>query len=316
MSARSKVGAHLAVWGHLFRVLVVASMLLAAIATLPSAASAKTSPISGIFAQGASWEAQPQSQRNRDKNDDDEDDEDDDAGSKNIKDDDEDDDSASNDDDVDDDSSSKDDDVDDDDDDDSSSGSSKNSKLPRDWTRNGVISETEYESPQYGYVVEWDEPWVIDDYYDTDDDDETATVISDEDTGRDEIRLWVPDVSGLLTVQFTPSNGSDATDVQDYWESDEYYEGFTDGGEYLASDGDEERAGVLFLIGDPEEGYIGYNEITMLDGGDTMLALYLRAPIADFLDVYGEGNDNVEVDGEEVFDILRSRDVRNAIRDL
>jgi hypothetical protein len=84
----------------------------------------------------------------------------------------------------------------------------------------------------------------------------------------------------------------------------------------LLSDGDDEHAGVLFLIGDAEDGYIGYNEVTMVDGGDTLIALYFRAPIAEFVDAYESGQDGVQVNGDDVFDILKSRDIKKAIRDL
>lgn len=186
------------------------------------------------------------------------------------------------------------------------------------WEDAGLVSETEYESPQYGFIVEWSEPWELDDYYETDEDDETFTVFSDEDSGVDEVNIWVTDTTGLLKIDGSLTEGDTAADIVEFWESDDYLEGLDDpDAELLLSDGDEETGAAVFLwhASDGTE-FVLYNEVTLIDDGDAKIRLFLSATPEEFMEMLGEAQDGIEIDGAAGFAVLDDADIEEVVGDI
>ncbi len=82
----------------------------------------------------------------------------------------------------------------------------------------GLVGRRAYESPQYGYSVDWSRVWEVDDYYDT-------PVLSDADTGQDTARLiWTSSDGSEAWLAITgqsDNRGGPAEDVAE-WTDPEY----------------------------------------------------------------------------------------------
>jgi hypothetical protein len=274
--------------GALIRVVIVALMLGTTLLALPATTTARTTGPSGFFAQGSSQDVDPAKAAKTPESDDEDEDK------KTPEDEDED--------------------------------KPKKKKtpvaddLPEDWLDAGLISETEYESPQFGYAVEWDEPWVLDEWYDDPDNGENAkgtVVTEDDDSGADDLHIWVADNGTILRVQgLANENELTGEDYFDYWQSDDYLEGFASPAEMLAIEGDEEGAAAIYSLDSDNGMFIGYNQVIIADGGDTLIFLFFLAPVEAFEEGYGQAQEGVQVDGDEVFNIISNRDVEDVIEDL
>ena len=265
--------------GSIVRLLIIALMLGTTLLVLPSTTTARTTGPSGLFAQGNN----------------------------------QDDDEETPEDEV----------TPEDEDEDDSTTKKKTPKaddLPEDWLDAGLISETEYESPQFGYTVEWDDPWVLDDWYDDPDNGENAkgtVVTEDDDTGADDLHIWVEDNGTILRVQgLANENELTGEDYFDYWQSEEYLEGFASPAELLVADGDEDGAAAIYSLDGDGGMFIGYNEVIIADQGDTLIFLFFLAPVEAFEEGYGQAQEGVQVDGDDVFSIISNRDLENVIEDL
>jgi hypothetical protein len=286
--------------GGAIRLFTVIVMLLASLATLSSGAAARSVPGPDLLADAA-WQSMA---LQADSDDEDEEDEETPEDEEETPEDD-------------DDTNRGDDEETPEDDDDTNRGDDEN--LNEDWVDAGLISLTEYESPMFGYTVEWTEPWVLDEWYDDPDNGDSAqgTVNTDLD-GSDNLHIWEPDTLAILRVQgLENENNLTGEDYLEFWQSDDYYEGFTSDAEHVVSEGDEESVATIFQMETTDGMYLGYNELIVADDGDTFIFLFFLVPVDNAEDGYAAAQDGaVEVDGEEVFDVLRDRDVTDAIEEI
>lgn len=264
--------------GALIRVVIVALMLGTTLLTLSATTTARTTGPAGFFAQGSSQDVNPARAAKTPTPDDDED--------KPTK-----------------------------------KKTPVADDLPEDWLDAGLISETEYESPQFGYAVEWDTPWVLDEWYDDakkNGKNARGTVVTEDDeTGADDLHIWVADNGTILRVQGLPNdNELTGEDYLDYWQSDDYIEGFASPAEMLSFDGDEDGAAIVYSLDSDNGMFIGYNQVIIADRGDTLIFLFFLAPVEAFEEGYEQAQDGVQVDGDDVFNIISSRDLKKVIKDL
>lgn len=185
----------------------------------------------------------------------------------------------------------------------------------------GLIDDRSYESPQYGYTVEWNRDWAVDDWYDQPDEG-LQPVMSNEDSGVDTIYLmWVDDeetpVYVIISSQNTDRGGVQAeigewTDpdyIEDQWSSNFEVEPILDG-ITLGS------AAVLYSIIDTDDGsqyYTIYQWIEMEDGNSVYLTF---SGYEDWLeDGYDSYVSDILVNGEPIAAQFTWAEIEEAIAD-
>jgi outer membrane protein assembly factor BamB len=163
----------------------------------------------------------------------------------------------------------------------------------------GILSDSEYESPQFGFLVEWDDPWTVQ---------ETSTESSDAD-GYDMLTLD----SDMARIQFyaieTPS-GSTAESFMDalievYTEDDP-------GLEVIDRVSDEELAGAVVeyelngtLVRD-------FTEVRLINRGNDLINISLVTPVDEFETEIESADDGVTLDGDPIFATLDEVDLGGA----
>ncbi len=169
----------------------------------------------------------------------------------------------------------------------------------------GVVSQREYESPQFGTELIWDEPWAL--YEDADE-----PVVSDTDEETDIINLvWDGDGVSLLRVEFIPAGDITPVRAVEVWTSDDF---LGDDAEVLLEDSGRDVGGVVTLE-QTEQGaeIVVYREAHLLDDGETLgVITYLAEPVA-VEDSLLDAQDVVELDGEPVLARFDAEDVAEAV---
>lgn len=159
----------------------------------------------------------------------------------------------------------------------------------------GLLSATEYESPQFGHSVEWDDSWTAD---------EIGT-ISSEDGGFD--LLVLSGFPAIFQVYAAPADGITANEqiensIETYTEEAEDFK-------VINQAGDEDLAAAVVeydLIGDLVR---DLTEVRMVDGGDTLLTVVLFAPVDDFEEQVARAQETITLDGEAPFSSLDLVDI-------
>ena len=172
---------------------------------------------------------------------------------------------------------------------------SKTSSIDPAFEDAGLIDETSYESPQYGYSVTWDDPWVINPG------DEQA-VISDTSSGQDSVYIATEDPTyALLSVTGLVSNGTTAAQVADTWSSQDFLDQYTgEGTEVLLADSSRKGGAVVTygpLKSNENVDVVIVREVVSFDGGDTLVLLTLVSPADDFAEIYDSVQEAVQLDG-------------------
>ncbi|MGN6484875.1 MAG: hypothetical protein ACTHMX_10775 [Thermomicrobiales bacterium] len=182
----------------------------------------------------------------------------------------------------------------------------------------GVTGDGEYESPQYGIPVEWTEAWLIDESLD-------APVVSDTDTGTDQIGLvradfseGEPETYGALSVRFFEAGSEDTPEsVVDYWTSKDYLNGGAgDGSTVLLSDATKTEGSVV-LVSELDSGgtLVQYLSVFFLDRGKTAVMIEFYATDTSIVDAYADAEDGVTVDGQPILTIFDAKDIEDALAD-
>lgn len=184
----------------------------------------------------------------------------------------------------------------------------------------GLTSETTYESPQFGFEAEWDDPWFVDPAPDSE------SVVSDETTNppNDYLRLTSADNGERIAITGYALEGSwfedlepdeipaaHIADLEDYEPGDSSVITSID---VLLTEESDDMASVLYLITwEDGDQFISANEIRVFD--DYFVTSFFSAPPLEAAEVYESGQDEIEIDGDPAFDLLESRDVADAIEE-
>jgi len=186
----------------------------------------------------------------------------------------------------------------------------------------GMTAEDAYESPQFGYTVEWSSDWAVDAYYLNDDgDDSIDPVMSDEDNEQDLLYLiWGEDggeAAYVIISGQTAGRGGPDADVEE-WTDPDYIEGQWNENfevEALADDTTRDAGAVLYSVVDTEDGdaqyYTIYQSIELEDG--SMLYLTFSAYEDWFEDSYTSWSEDVEIDGQPVDVVFTWDDIEAAL---
>jgi hypothetical protein len=186
----------------------------------------------------------------------------------------------------------------------------------------GMTAEDAYESPQFGYTVEWSRDWGVDAYYLTDDGDpDVDPVMSDENNEQDLLYLiWGEDGGEpayvIISGQSEGRGGPDA-DVEEWTDPDYIADQWADQfeAEALLDDTTRDAGAVLYSVVDTDDNdaqyYTVYQSIEMEDG--SMLYLTFSAYEDWFEDAYTSWSEDVEIDGQPVDVVFTWEDIADAI---
>jgi len=184
----------------------------------------------------------------------------------------------------------------------------------------GLTDETSYESPQFGYSVEWVDPWFIEleEYPE-------GSLMSDPTTEPpfDMVRVESTVTSEAVYVYGYLLEGSwleDADDVPAEHVAGYYAyedgEGLEDTGiesiEMLFDDADDEFGAVLYLITwETGEQYISLSEMWLVD--DFFIITSLSAHPLNFMETFTAAREGIEIDDEPAAGFLDEDDVAETV---
>lgn len=183
----------------------------------------------------------------------------------------------------------------------------------------GVIGEGEYESPQHGYSVEWSDAWDIDFDYD-------PPVVSDEETGRDDIKLaWFGDDGEQGFANFIGAPTGELTaeqDLEPLLDPDMAAEIWGDDLEQVVLMEDIGRDGGAVLLAlvesddddKPSESlldvYVSLFIVAEID--DASLLMTISGDVSHFAAAYDMA-DEILVDGDELLTPFRAGEIDDAL---
>jgi len=184
------------------------------------------------------------------------------------------------------------------------------SRISGDFTELGVVADGEYESPQFGNSVTWDETWTINTAID-------APVISDTKEGTDEIVLARAGQSGSETlgsvdIRIFSVTGTDTPEsIVGLWTSDSYLtDGAGKGSTVLLSDATTQEGGVILLSTlDNGTELVQYLSIFFLDRGKTAVIVEFFATPDSIEGALADAQDGIQVEGDSILTLFDARQI-------
>jgi hypothetical protein len=186
------------------------------------------------------------------------------------------------------------------------------------WEDAGVIDVGEYESPNFGYTLEWDDSWLI-----NPDLGEDAVTTSSKGDPFDIISLHLESseiivgVSGYSFDGFgyeTPETAG--AEYVEYWESGDVLDVFEDleAADVIYSDSDDDY-GVLVALAEYDDGeqLVWYRDLRVLDDGDTIVLTTMNSPLSEFEQGFELANESLEFNGDVPFDFIGKSDLADVI---
>jgi hypothetical protein len=180
----------------------------------------------------------------------------------------------------------------------------------------GLVDDREYESPQFGYTVEWSRDWDLDTFYE-------EPLVSDEEVAQDKLFLIWTGEDGeeayvIVTGQEASRGGVDE-DVEEWTDPDYIEEQWEEGLEVEAilDDSSGNTGAVLFSLVDTENDdaqyFIIYAAVEREDGA----MIYITFTVfEDYFENAYLGAEELLIDGEPVLNFLAWDDIADAIADL
>lgn len=171
----------------------------------------------------------------------------------------------------------------------------------------GLVGRRAYESPQFGYEVEWTRSWVPDEYFDT-------PVISFPVEERDALCLWLDDSSlyaYIYVIGQTDTRGGPDADLDEWTDEGYIANQWPDlDVEVVIGDASRTSAQVIYHLEDPVEGteyYTTYLSIEQRDG--SMIYITFVTDAASFEDAYQMVIEDIELDGDSMFTVIDWDDI-------
>ncbi len=162
----------------------------------------------------------------------------------------------------------------------------------------GLVSETEYESPQYGTTVQWPTTVAVE-----------PPLVSDEESGDDVLRLQAEDGSFGVLVRTFPAAGSSVADGIAFY-TEEYGERWDTFDVLLTGSDDDSGGTVVLLVNEAGIEVVQYIEI-YATADDVLIEVILTTSPAD-LDLALPTAQEIEVNGEAAFQTFAEQEVLDA----
>ena len=152
----------------------------------------------------------------------------------------------------------------------------------------GVISETEWESPQFGTEVTWDGDWEVLD-----------STLSDPDVSKDTLELGTD--SDFLIVTLVES--ADETPAEYFARLLELREDGVENFELLDENEADDFVAFTMLGTSDDRPFAFVGEVRYLNEADDLLILIqLTSWTEDVADAFDDAQDNITIDGDELFE--------------
>jgi hypothetical protein len=173
----------------------------------------------------------------------------------------------------------------------------------------GLVSESEYVSPQFDVEVVWDDRWV----FDGEAIDEA--IGSDEANGEDWISLvWANGDNGTISISISEVDDFAPEQMVQYWESDEFMDEIGVAGEVVLSEASDDRGGALILVDDGGEGQVVYQEVICLSRAcDQIAVVNVSASAFDAADLIADAEEGIEIGGEASTGVFSTRQINRAL---
>lgn len=174
----------------------------------------------------------------------------------------------------------------------------------------GVISDGQYESPQFGSSVTWNNAWTIDTAADT-------PVASDTEEGTDLISLahadrQGPDSLGSVYIRMFSVDGTDTPEsIVKYWTSNSYLtEGAGKGSTVLLSDSTAQEGGVV-LVSKLDNGVelVQYLSVFFLDRGKTAVIVEFYAMPDSVELALADAQDGIQIEGDSILTLFDGKQI-------
>jgi hypothetical protein len=175
----------------------------------------------------------------------------------------------------------------------------------------GLVDDHEYESPQFGYAVEWSRDWDLDEFYE-------EPLISNNENEVDTLYLAWEDgeqFAWVIVTGQTASRGGPDADVEE-WLDPDYIENQWDPeieAEPILDDVSGDAGAVLYSVIDTENDDAQYYTMYLaIERDDYMLYLSFTSHV-DFLEDAYVAVGDVLIDGEPVFQFFDWDDIEEAM---
>ena len=165
-------------------------------------------------------------------------------------------------------------------------------------------SDSSWEGPVLGHLVEWDtSTWFVDI-------NDTEMVVSNEANQYDAITMTA-DFSPIVTLLYVNMYGTNASTPEEYlayWSSDEFLRHQTSSGEeftgvLVGSESTDGRAAVVISYTNSDGDFYLIREAVAQEGGNILL-LTLDVPVTDVVTAYTAAQSGVSVDASPVFSVF------------
>lgn len=178
-----------------------------------------------------------------------------------------------------------------------------------DYEELGLVSESEYVSPQHDVEVVWDDNWYFDDSADD-------PISSDASSGFDSISItWTGEAYVVTYIDILESEGFAPEDYVEYWLSDEFASTVLDADAEILLEESSDSSGAVLYRDYLEDGteISMLREATCLDRRCDLMATTMMIGLPEtFGDAYADAEDGIEVDGDALFTTFSSRQIDRA----
>ena len=173
----------------------------------------------------------------------------------------------------------------------------------------GLLSDNEYVSPQFDTEVTWGPTW----YVDLDDEEAVSTDPAGEMDSL--VLVWDGDDYALLFVDISTADGLGPEDFVTYWVSDDYLAENADPDAEVLLDRARATNGAVFTrdyLDDGQEVLI-HKEVMLSVDGETLIIVTLISTPDMYVDIYGDAESDIQLDGDRLLSTFTTRQIERAI---
>lgn len=171
----------------------------------------------------------------------------------------------------------------------------------------GLLTGESYESPQFGYAVAWNSPWILNP-------DDNEAVISNTSTATDALSIAVDGASySLLAIAGLESSGSRPADLTATWASQDFLDQYAGAGTTVLLEDSAITGGAVVTTGplqsDAASTVVTVREVVSRDGGRTIVFLTLIVPVDQFATDYESVQEKVTLDGNPAMGFFSTSEI-------
>ncbi len=175
----------------------------------------------------------------------------------------------------------------------------------------GLVTETTYESPQFGYSIGWDLPWALNPG-------DNEAVISNTTDGSDSLYIATDAPAySLLAITGIVANGTTPADAAKRWASQDFLDEYTgQGTKVVLQDSNRTGAAVVTygsLRSNENTTIITVREAVSLDGGKTLVLMTLIVPVDNFADIYASAQRDVTLGRQAALGFFTTDEIVSAL---